>query len=754
MKKLLVIQRIIILLLFVFLFQFCEDRYERYLRPEWLEKPIYSQLKERGDCNSFITCIEKAGYKDILDKAGYYTIFVPNDEAFKTFLQQKGLSSVNELDSATAKDIVTFCLVYNAYNSNTIDDYQSSKLSALVPDKAFKRQTAYSKWVYPDTVSYYFNGIKLYDTVRYVIDQNGLSISSSNPNGNVNFSSKNNKYISYFTNDYLKNNNVQITDYNYFFPNTEFTGFNVLDAKVLEKDLRAENGFIYIIDKVLTPLPNLEDFLKSNPDYSEFKQLIDVYCKTFSPTTNVNDIIKKSTGKIIDTVFMKLYSGMYVAPNCENYLRYDPTYGETYDAQINGYTMFVPNNAAVEEFYSKLYSHYSKNDISPALIKIFINAHMFTQMVWPSKYQLAINNYGENPRFDFNTDIIEAHYASNGIFYGVNKVQYTNTFYSVYGEIILDPNYSLMWQAIETADIAASLISDKIKFTVFLIPNDKFKSSGIDYTSDGWTITNPDLGTNGNTAVIRMLKMHIIENKLIENLTPNTVVKTIGDDYIRFSNYFVWGAGNDQAGVKPFVKSSDTIYTNNGILYKLNNPIIFSNKNVGFDLERKFGTSLYMKYILKATEIIQSDNSIQTSTVLYDKSTQALGNVKTTADNTIFVPTDAAINAAVNAGLLPPLTASYFNDAQANLVYNFVMYHIVAGSIITNDGVGAGLRSTQYMDIDGKTYVSIDNTDGKIVITDNKGRKANWVSNTNNTNIISNRAIIHQIDNYLDYRKE
>src|SRR3970282_2846535 len=86
---------------------------EYYARTEGLEDPIYQQLEARGNFKSLTVLIQKAGYKDILSKAGYWTMMAPNDEAFTKFFQEKGFSDVSKVDSITAAKIVRFALIYN-----------------------------------------------------------------------------------------------------------------------------------------------------------------------------------------------------------------------------------------------------------------------------------------------------------------------------------------------------------------------------------------------------------------------------------------------------------------------------------------------------------------------------------------------------------------------------------------------------------------------------------------------------------------
>ncbi len=107
-----------------------EDYYER---PASLEPPIYQQLEARGNFTSLLKAIDKAGYKHILSSTGYWTFFAPHDDAFAKYLADKKLGSVDEMDSVACRAIVTYCLVYNAFRKDRLDDYQSPQAASLIP---------------------------------------------------------------------------------------------------------------------------------------------------------------------------------------------------------------------------------------------------------------------------------------------------------------------------------------------------------------------------------------------------------------------------------------------------------------------------------------------------------------------------------------------------------------------------------------------------------------------------------------------
>src|ERR1700750_2592246 len=83
---------------------------EFYNTPSHLAKPIYQQLSERGNFKSLLSLIDKAGYKQTLGDAGYWTFFAPNDSAFQNYFKTSGHADINSIDSATARAIMQYHL--------------------------------------------------------------------------------------------------------------------------------------------------------------------------------------------------------------------------------------------------------------------------------------------------------------------------------------------------------------------------------------------------------------------------------------------------------------------------------------------------------------------------------------------------------------------------------------------------------------------------------------------------------------------
>ena len=102
--------------------------------------------------------------------------------------------------------------------------------------------------------------------INKTIDGQPKVIVASNRNGSNNYISgdNNNKYITYFADEYFTTLGLTAADYNFFYPNVSYTKFNVLGGSVKEADIIAENGIIHEVDNVSLPPVNIDQYLEQN----------------------------------------------------------------------------------------------------------------------------------------------------------------------------------------------------------------------------------------------------------------------------------------------------------------------------------------------------------------------------------------------------------------------------------------------------------------------------------------------------------
>lgn len=723
----------------------------KYDRPASLEPPIYTVLEQKGNFKNLLALINKSGYYETMTGAGYWTLFAPNDAAFTQYFTDKGISGVEGIDSVTARAMIQYWLVYNSFEKDRLDDYQATaNNTGWTPSTAFRRRTAYYTGFYKDT------GVNDKPIVALANNRNNTASSLT---GNYVSQDYNNKYITYFTDDYVSANNLSAGDYNYFYPNTQYTGFNVLEAKVVTPNIIAENGVIHEVDKVITPLMSIDEYIRTRPEYSSFRAMLNrLYVNNmvqFIYNADATHRYQVVTGKD-DSVFVKVYSSLLAfAPNNENFLK-----AEVNDGQKDCWTMFIPNNTAVDNFVKNvLLEYYPSLDQMPVdIIADFLNSHLFPTVVWPSKFNVTRNKLGEAVKLDPTADVIDRKILSNGIIYGTSKVNSPDVFSTVFSKAYLNPKYTMMTRLFNVTGLKLIIGRSNVPVDIFLIPDAVFTAAGYSYnvSKDQFEYRAPGSGSSTTNGVYdkltRLAKLCVFFDPyktLLNGLNGSGIVKS-GDagnegDYIKYSNRTVISGGLLDASKVALVDSVKTAL--NGSVYYLNEIPFFSEKPAGTHV-KNLGTATTSDYNYFWQYLSNS--------VLYSSTTTDILGL--TGFSTIFVPNNAAIRKAVNDGLLPgtgtaPNKTPSFNPSSVNdkeLVRKFLQYHILYAHTVVPDGNSDGAFDTYYKDTEGNAVkVTIANTFGAMSVTDKKGRKANVIVSQSNN--LSNRSVIHLLDDYLNY---
>ncbi len=710
----------------VLLFSDCRKKEfdDFYGRPDWLAEPIYQQLQARKNFNSFLTCIDKAGYKDILGQAGYWTIFAPNDEAFQKYFQQKGINNASEIGEEEATGIVKYSLVYNAFKTDHLADVQSP--IGWDPGKAFKRRTTYYK-----------------GAEQLEVNNQPQMVMASNRNNNASGlyyvkADNNNKYLPYFMDSYFTSKGLSSYDYKFFYPSSNYTGFNVAQSEVVNKDIVAENGVIHEINSVIEPLPNIDEYLAQNTAYSKFKDIYDKFMVSYLSNADATSKYQEISGTTENVLVKVFNAGLSYSPNNENFLKLFDN-----DAQGDGFSMFAPTNDALTKYLNDvLLEHYISLDQLPAeVIYDFLNAHMWATTVWPSKFSSTLNSQGQGALFDPDADVVDKKVLSNGVFYGTNKVQEANVFSSVFGKAYLDPSYSLMTRALSVS-LKPAVINTNLKYTLFLVSDDAVKAAGFTYNLDAnrWEYAPPGggttiTGTNAWTKLNRILNLHLI-NDDIKSLSGSGITETYGGEYIKYNNNTVYSKGNQEKSEQAAITSQKT--ASNGTVYYIDRLLLDASKGIGLDLQELASQS--------GSDFSKFFNYLNNS-VGYNKTTGEILGVTSGSLYTLFVPTNAAMNQAVALGYLPSAENPSAQEDK-DKVTNFIRYHIIQKAIVVPDGKKDGGFTTLFQNERGETaQVTVTNQPNNMQVRDMTGASVNVIVSKSNN--LSNNAVIHQIDGFL-----
>jgi uncharacterized surface protein with fasciclin (FAS1) repeats len=734
------LQSLIVFLTFAFVLSSCRKKEfdEFYGRPENLGDPIYQQLQAKGTFSKYLACVDLAGYKETLSTSGSWTVFAPTDAAFATYLTENNISTISaELASA----IVRYSMTYDGEKIERLSDNLTAK--GFIKNVGFRRRTVY------------------YDFVYDGVDNDGKAIKviAANRNGSYLPTDFNNKNIPYFLAPFMTFSGLTAADYNYFYPNTPFTGKNVAGATITQGDIVAENGVIHVIDKVLTPPQSIDQYINAKSQYSVFKSLLDKYT-TYNLNPDISRRYQVLTGKA-DNVYAKNYSALLAfSPNNENYLKLDAN-----DAQTNLYTIFAPTNEAVESYSKVLLKYYDKvlrpgtyraklNELyalRPDIIRDFVNAHFYTTGVWPSKFTTTNSAASEPTKLTLG-DVVDKQFLSNGFLYGVNKAQDANVFSTVYGKVNLDPTFRIFKQALDYFGFAIPPRTASLKYLLIPIPDATLLAMGNSYDP-----FFPNAPIRGDIVILRrIMQTHIIplgDRNVPDVMNGAGILETSNGEYIKYNRGRISSAGTEDNAA-----TADQSIAIDSLTTAINGADIYASKQLMYTILpvskhiEKYGKAVGDPYY-------SFFQYLKGNAALYNATTGAIQGVNDGSNYSVFIPTNAAIQAAVNAGLLPKLangTPNYTPTiaGEISLVTKFIQYHIIKSAVAT-DGQKTGSFETLLKDDQGDPgrITITSNTTTSLVIRDITNSSANVLTGAlDRSNVLSNRTVIHQINTYLKYQ--
>lgn len=263
----------------LFLFS-CRQEPDIYKRPDWLAGKVYTQILAQPELSTFAKCIELTGYNEILNVSGSYTVFSPSNEAFtKYFAQNTKYKSVEEIPIDELTEIVKYHIVQNPWSKiqlRTLDVF--GWIDTLSTDnnkpKGFKRETLLLNPNRKYGIAITGNG----SDSKFVI----VDTLQSNKYRKVITDSR--KYVPIFYQEYFDIYKLNKSDYEFYFDRTFDSPEDIYfaGAKIVSDEISAENGFVYVIDKVVEPLENAAQIIANSSgtnQYTDFLNVLNLFPK-------------------------------------------------------------------------------------------------------------------------------------------------------------------------------------------------------------------------------------------------------------------------------------------------------------------------------------------------------------------------------------------------------------------------------------------------------------------------------------------
>lgn len=762
------------LLLIVFimavLFSCNRDEFDIYKRPDWLAGKVYTQILDqdgtegKANLSTFAKCIELTGYDEILDVSGSYTVFSPSNEAFAAYFQSNPkYNSVEDIPIPELERLVKYHIVQNPWSKiqlRTLDIYgwiDTLDLNNNVP-KGFKRETLLLEKDTKYGISSYDAGnedrIMIVDTTQS--DWHRKAITDSR------------KYAPIFYQEYFDIYDLEKSDYEFYFDRS-FEGGNEIyfaGAKIVSDEIFAENGFVYVVDKVVEPLDNAMEIVSKGDNaeqYKLFQEVVNQFPRFEYNEERTNDQPGADLGLKVDSLFDLSFPELTFDVSSEKTSPPSGTYGLPQNVTIRYHHGFMaPTNAAFTKFeddYIKIPGGWGSLDGAPENIKrIIANTYMSINTIYPSDFAKGFYN-GEKDivRLD-EANIVEKEFGSNSTFIGLNSAIIPRAFNSVTGPVYLLRGYSKVMYGIEQSGLLSALKRENEHY-MFFVESDAntTQDSSFLYNSRRETFSafqiNPgsfrqyplnleDLRTLFLNQVAKGQPKGTARKEFIPNLAGNYII--VNNETGEYSGTGLTTSGYKGSEVMPeyprLLSEAD-----NGTTYDVQNWFSFA------------GASLFAKI---STDYPKFHGLLKKAGLSDDKNYR----YKFISNNeyyTVLIPSDEALD---NAGV---------NTLPVNELKDLLQLHFLQGELIFTDGSSQSgyyetarqdERSTEYTKIFTQVYVNTG-IDVIELPTNNGENYVEIVEAGGSTNILTavslgtgqevypvlyNNAVIHEIDKVLN----
>lgn len=661
-----------------------------YKRPDWLEGKLYTQLSAQPDVVNFKKALELTGLDEIIDKSGYYSVFVPNDDAFESFFVENPQYSgdVENIPIDKLEQLVRSHIVQNGW---TLEQLQTLDIAGwtdpLNPNyneaKAFKRAT-----ILRDSLNKYF--------VRTDRGVDKIVLSESNANTYRVVAPTNRKYVPFFYPSYFEIFDYTSEDYEFYFgrPFINDGSVYISEAKIISEEIPAENGFIYKIDRVLKIRRNLEQIMldmDSPADYDNFLNLIYLYPHFRYNSEETNKQEGAEEGLEVDSIFDLTYSpDLVIDIHDENT---GPNQNYTIREQN---TVLAPTDEALQYLYNNYvtinsgYPHWlTVNDVPNEILRIIANSHLADKVVYEKDLIEGFYNGEQDIITIAKADIIQKEYASNGTFLGLSKAIVPRAFKAVTGPVYLRPGYSTFMYALETSGILPALKRADKEYTLIVISDIQLAEDSsllIDWIDKDLNRYRFNTLKRSEGIPLKRIRTPELTLKIMNQIVIGTpkytankeFLETIGGNYVVFDhlNNTIYGGKPTEYGY-----GSDSLITasyapleeevDNGLTISSNTWIRNGDVDIFNDLNSNFPKFLNLL------------NKIG----LASKSNLSLPFLSKGEFYTILAPSDSAL-IAIDADNLP-----------VDSLEKILRFHFIKGSLIFTDGSKAsGKYETMKID--------------------------------------------------------
>ncbi len=370
----------------------CKDDYRwDDEKPTWLNSSIYESLKERDNFHTYLRLLEDKdvniegvrNLKDILSKTGSKTVFVADDQAWEEFFKHNATlpetdswhnaTSYENLSAAQKKLLINTSMLNNAIVMENLASADGDGTNPPVRGEYMRRISDFNltdsvTFLPADQVPYTYNTADIIAGRDYWKDfreENG-------GNGIYLVLDSTVSMMLHFTQEHMANHQITNDDFKKFMGRERQTrDVHIYDARIKEQNIVAENGYVNVTEKVIKPLPNMAEVIRTNGHTKIFSHMLDRLSFPY-PNAEVTQNYQKLHPDFKGTIYTKKYFSnrgaggraqkygpdgkLFADEDGEINLQFDPGWNEFFfnqDKRADMAAMFVPNDKAMMEYFSE-----------------------------------------------------------------------------------------------------------------------------------------------------------------------------------------------------------------------------------------------------------------------------------------------------------------------------------------------------------------------------------------------------------------
>ena len=609
-------------------------------------------LESRGNFTSFIKALDRSGYRRLVDGGGLVTVFAPDDAAFGSYLQKKyGTTDVDQVPVEELTLLVGCHMIQFAY---TTEDFLSFSMVSSDDGTGTGDGSCYKYKTY---------GRPAIEEYTDPLNRRKVKIFSRE------------KYMPVFSTRMFAKRGISDAegDYRLLFPDVNWQGADdrlyAGNAAVTESGIPTDNGYLYIVDKVMEPACTIYKELSDNSssvDYSLCKGLFDrVSLYKYDAAVS-----KNYAGASGDSLFYfyhwKEPLRMSEIPEIASEWTYHDESGVVFDRGLRyANNCFLPQDDVLKEYLKNYFSEYGTQtqedflDLIPKnAIYHFLRAHVYgtRDLILPSELNMSpvVGVNGEH--FNLSTsELKDVRYCSNGVIYGMDKIFEPAVFTRLTAPLFRYPQFSFYARAFNTKNMYQQTVDVNNRFSLFIQNDQDLATAG--YSSSEGSTTHGDYtfrsksGNMNANAVSNLLMSQFVYGDLPALEETDARRYFVAKDektyfYVKDKALF------DYSGKEVSVKA--TFDTDNGTVYQTDRVI---PARAGAYSE----TGKLPEY--------QQFKSLMITAGLGNNSG---GLVTPIADGLVFFPTNEAILAAKSAGMIPEVVDGDVTELRKYLQYYFV----------------------------------------------------------------------------------